>query len=174
MSGSKESAQTKLRIKEAFLDYCIEHNSLPNVKHLCIGLGIDRGTFYNHFNSIKDLAESLMLELFDKNERFRSDLRIVSFEMIYNLSQVCIQDRRTVLVLLNPAFMLPFRTEIRNLICSVTSELITSGTDAERKYKTAFIADGILSITYSWLKDQDMGYEEFIQMMFKLVFRAMQ
>ena len=169
MSGKAESERTKYRIREAFLDYCIEYDRIPNVKELCSILKIDRGTFYNHYFNINDLAESIMAEVNTRNEKYRAMILGGMFDLPTSTKLLSQHDRKELLFLLNPALSLPFRSDISKVIQHVAAEILHRNSATEEKYISGFVAEGTLDAIYCWLKDQDTDFQSFSAMLYQVI-----
>ena len=60
--------RTRALIEKTYLDFLEEGNKGVNVAELCRRAHINRGTFYNHFDDIADVRESLENRMFEEAE----------------------------------------------------------------------------------------------------------
>lgn len=169
MSGIKESERTKLLIKKVFLRYCNEKNQKPNVKELCAQIGINRGTFYNHYESIDDLVSTLMNEADDTMDVHRSWMKNDLYKAVYDITNVFLKEREIMLVLLNPDLGFPYRNEIKTSIQLHFSQLLYSMNKQDRDYISEFASNGILNTTHKWIKEQVMDHKTFVNFLYSMI-----
>lgn len=169
MPSHKQSARTQKRICDAFLDYCITNNEVPTVTQLCALLKIDRGTFYNYYSSILDIADTLIHDLDLKNQPYRQFTGQITLALTEKIMRIGEINPKAMMVLLNPALNLPYRSYIRSTIFDVLSEATHQQSETEETYLVEFVTDGILNTYYRWLKMQDIAFSELTALVYRLV-----
>lgn len=169
MPSHKQSARTQKRICDTFLDYCITKNEVPTATQLCASLKIDRGTFYNYYSSISDITDTLMHELDLQNQPYRQFAGRITLELTEKIMRIGEKKPKAMMVLLNPALNLPYRSYIRSTIFDVLLETTHRQSEAEEIYLVEFVTDGILNTYYRWLKMQDISFAELTALVYNMV-----
>lgn len=68
MKSGARTRRTRALIEKTYLDFLEEGNKGVNVAELCRRAHINRDTFYNHFDDIADVRESLENRMFEEAE----------------------------------------------------------------------------------------------------------
>lgn len=163
---------TALRMDQAFLEL-LEKKDMEyiTVKEICEAAGVNRSTFYLHYETIGDLlAESIQY----MNEQFLEHMKLRA-EVFISRIQQCPLDE---LYLVTPVFLTPyleyiaqnkrlFRTALKNAgslgLDKTYSRLMKHVfipilerfqiTEADRNYILAFYIHGLMAIISEWLKN---------------------
>ena len=163
---------TALRMDRAFLDL-LEKKDIEyiTVKEICEAAGVNRSTFYLHYETIGDLlAESVQY----MNEQFLEHMKLEA-EVFVSQIQECPLDE---LYLVTPTFLTPyleyiaknkrlFRTALKNSgslgLNKTYSRMMEHVfipilerfqiTEEDRTYMLAFYIHGLMAIISEWLKN---------------------
>ncbi len=154
------------------------------VKEICAKAGVNRSTFYLHYETMNDLlTESLAYVTEKRDSRYRSDLRI-NRERIENASL-------DELMLITPDYVVPyleFVKENKNIFIAALSQPSTFRTDhtfdalfndyithimaryhipeQDRKYKLTYYMSGMNAVIMAWVQN---GCKENIEHIAKLL-----
>lgn len=164
---------TALKMDKAFLDLLAEKDfEYITVKEICQRAGVNRSTFYLHYETVADLLDESVENTFeDFNGYFRSK---DAESFISNIKECPAEE----LMLITPQYLLPYLSYIRDnkrLFQTLVRHSSALGMDkryqkmfecifepilkrfnipAERRhYMMAFYINGIVALTMEWLKN---------------------
>ena len=166
----KKAEKTRKKIINTFYSLALTNDTLPNISEICNELDLNRSTFYNYFSNIDNLIESagedVLIESYtayqyavdyiEKNKNTKYFHLEQALEMILEKS---FENRNAYLVLTSPKWNFPFKVSLREGIYDLVMSIIDD-TKIENKYIADFIADGIISVQYKWLLNQDISKKE--------------
>lgn len=180
-----QNAKTEEAIKNAFLDLSAG-KKMVTVSAICERVGINRSTFYRHFEDIYDLVdhyrEELLSELrslfFDiiKPDSFNEDGTIkqsVIKRVLYN----CHHRKREIIVLVDTNRYGRFQNDFAELIAEATNRVLDNYTWKYPKYKayiSARQAYGATATIVRWLREEDMSLNEFSRFFTETIYNAME
>ena len=163
---------TAARMDEAFLTLLAKKNfAYITVKEICEVAGVNRSTFYLHYETIQDLLLECVSRM---NEQFLACMEKDSDAFSAKL-QNCSKDE---LYLITPDYLTPYLSYIKNnkrLFCTATENAMVLGMDKsydrmfrhvftpildrygvrqqDRPYIMAFYIRGLMAIISEWLKN---------------------
>ena len=162
---------TAVRMDRAFLEL-LEKKDMEyiTVKEICEAAGVNRSTFYLHYETIDDLlAESVQY----MNQQFQEHMKLGAEKFVSKIRECPLEE----LYLVTPTYLIPyleyirqnkrlFRTALKN-----SGPLRLDGTyrrmmrhvflpilerfrvpEADREYMVAFYISGLMAILSEWLK----------------------
>lgn len=163
---------TAIRMDKAFLQLLEKKDfEYISIKEICETAGVNRSTFYLHYDNINDLLlESIRYE----NEQFLSYFPPRSTDVVAKLKTCPIEE----LILIEPGYLVPYLTYIKEnkkLFRTAVSKGAYMDSEktywkmcryvfhpimerfhipvSERNYVLAFYISGIIAIIMEWLKD---------------------
>ena len=177
-----KNAKTEKAIIDAFLELSLQGKRF-SVADICQRAGVNRSTFYRHYEDIDDLINEcrgdMLLELekvfsaLIKPESFDADGHIKR-SVIMRLLRICRYKRKEILVLLemNP------EPGVRSDLIEITSTIIEEvfgryewKNSAYRSY-AALLASGSIYMIVQWLKAEDLSMEEFGKLFTAYIYNA--
>lgn len=155
---------TKMLIKKAFTDLLkFKPVQSITVKELCEKAGINRGTFYAHYNDVYDLFNNIEKEMIEKfnetleplltlDEDEATPLKITTkiFEWIRDNADVCA-------VTLGPFGDKEFAGKLINIgrdkYVQTYLKVFKTATPKQLEYYYAFVSSGCIGLLEKWFKD---------------------
>lgn len=163
---------TAIKMDKAFLQLLEKKDfEYISIKEICEKAGVNRSTFYLHYDNISDLlSESIRF----MNEQFLSYFQSENVEIITKLKSCPMKE----LILVEPKYLLPYLTYIkehRRLFQTAVSKAVSMSLEetyqrmfrhvfnpimerfnfpvSERSYVMAFYINGIIAVIMEWVKD---------------------
>lgn len=172
---------TALKMVKAFLKLLEEKDfEYITVKEICKYAGVNRSTFYLHYETIGDLLSESVQYI---NEQFLSYFSIEDMDIFCNIKKADLND----LFLIKPEFLKPYLTfifENKKLFLTSLSNAdslrLTESYDKmfthilnpildrfeipenEKKYMITFYINGIIAVINEWLKNDCLDSIDFI------------
>lgn len=173
---NKSSLQTKEKIKEGFAKLIQEKKTINNVTitNLCQEIGINRSTFYSHYDNIYGIAEDIQNEtlsvlLFEEKYTDINDI----FSYFDKVLDFIKQNENLYKMLLNCDEPVTFLSRInvlltKKVLCYFNTE------DLNLKLKISFFIDGVMFEILKYFRGEiNMSLDEInnqIKCWFKLLF----
>lgn len=182
MNKSESKYLNTARLMDAALLSLLETKSYEyiTVKAICEKAGVNRSTFYLHYETMNDLLlESVESVLCQMQNRFDQDCRI-------DRKQIA-SCKREELLLVTPKYLLPyleFVKENKKLFLAVSSQPVAFNVNAtfhkmydeifepilerfhingrDRQYQLAFYLNGMYAVIQAWVKGGCMDETEYI------------
>ena len=155
---NRSSEKTKKLIKNTFAELIKENKELNKitVSELVKRADINRGTFYNHYDSIYDVAEELEAEII--NVLFENTTRLSSLDDIFNyLDEVIVylkknEDMYRLLLASNEpqVFLRKLNHSILDKMYNAINNNPNFKNSASLKFEIAFFTDGIVSAVLNY------------------------
>lgn len=163
---------TAIKMDKAFLQLLEKKDfEYISIKEICEKAGVNRSTFYLHYDNISDLlSESIHF----MNEQFLSYFQSENVEIITKLKSCPMEE----LILVEPKYLLPYLTYIKEnkrLFRTAVSKAVSMSLEeiyqrmfhhvfnpimerfdfpvSERNYVMAFYINGIIAIIMEWVKN---------------------
>lgn len=172
---------TAARMDEAFLAL-IEKKDFAyiTVKEICERAGVNRSTFYLHYETVGDLLAESARHIVDQfraympydtvefmegiQNRPLSELYLITPEYLTPYLSYIREHRRVFRVSLEQASTLGMDDAYRDLNRYVLTPILNrfQVPDAERKYMMSFFINGLMAIITEWLKDDCRDSIDFI------------
>lgn len=172
---------TAARMDEALIDLLQKKDfAYITIREICNAAGVNRSTFYLHYENLCDLLEESVSHL---HQRFLSYFSEESESFISRLAGC----RKEELLLISPRYLLPYLTFIRDhrtlyraaldhpanfraaesyqgLFTHVLNPILSrfSVPEAERPYIMAFYLSGISAVVEQWLKQDCQPDVQFV------------
>ncbi len=150
------------------------------VKEICKMAGVNRSTFYLHYETISDLLSESVRSM---NEEFLSHMEMNSKSIVERIKDCPVDE----LYLITPEYLLPYLTYIKEhkqlfriaienaavlgmdksydrMFCSVFEPILDryNVIKDDRKYIMAFYMQGLMAIIAEWLKNDCIDSTEYI------------
>ena len=157
----KNSIQTKKKISSAYLELMIESPDELNVTEIVKKAQINRGTFYLHFNNVKDVEKFIENELAKNFKDLELDFRQVEInktpEIILNkLNEILLKDIDFYRLFICAASETNLMETIKkSLLISISNnfKVMQYVMDYERfKMVVQYIAGGAINVYTDWFK----------------------
>ena len=169
--------RTKKSIYEAFVSLMNEQPyDTITVKLLSERAGINRKTFYTHYDSLDDFVNQIELELFEQYEPLLSTLRFGdkefdSYTFFRKLTTLITSDTETFRLLQRCFGLGRFADDVQNFLLELFKEQMGTKAlqDARMQLFFGYTTSGILSVFTNWIKDPTMPINEFISTLQRLV-----
>ncbi len=182
---------TAARMDEAFLGLLAKKDfAYITVKEICENAGVNRSTFYLHYETVSDLLSESVEYM---NGKFLNYIKPDSKEIVLRLKDCLLEE----LYLITPEYLTPylnyikenkrlFRTAVENAGTLRLSEIYDKMfayvftpilerfqvSEQDRKYIMAFYISGLIAIITEWIKqDCDDSVDCLISVMQKCVMR---
>lgn len=162
---------TALMMDEALIDLlCKKNIQYISVKEICAKAGVNRSTFYLHYETISDLLEETIEHI---QEEFQNSFHIETEDFLKEIDKMPINE----LILINDKFLQPylnFVKEHKNIYRATINNPETMRSEAklamlyrqilkpifnrfgipeeEHKYWLAYHINGVMAIVWEWLK----------------------
>ncbi len=151
------------------------------IKELCNKAGVNRSTFYLHYESINDLLEETMryilnkfLNKYDKNPKefisnidnlSLNDLNLIKKEYLNPYLEFIKENKKMYLTYLNNFNTLKVQDSVDNLNKYIIGPIMSKFgiPEKDRKYWTAFELKGITAIIELWIKEDCVDDIEYIE-----------
>lgn len=185
---------TAVRMDQAFLKL-LEKKDMEyiTVKELCETAGVNRSTFYLHYETIGDLlAESVQY----MNRKFLEHMKLRTENFVSKIRECPLDE----LYLVTPTYLMPYLEYIQQNKCLFRTMLKNSGSlrldgtyrrmmrhvflpilerfqvpELDRQYMVAFYMNGLMAILFEWLKnDCEDSIEHVCVIMEQCVMRVQQ
>lgn len=161
---------TAVKMDKAFLELLSEKDfEYITVKEICKKAGVNRSTFYLHYETIADLLDESVKYMFNDFSRHYSSSDIVSKisespldELIFINSDYIIpylqyikNNKKLFMTAVSHAGTLQLDNTYKRLFENVFSPILMrfSVPENERKYTIAFYVNGITALIIEWLKN---------------------
>ena len=183
---------TAVRMDQAFLEL-LEKKDMEyiTVKEICEAAGVNRSTFYLHYETIDDLlAESVQY----MNQQFQEHMKLGAEKFVSKIRECPLEE----LYLVTPTYLIPYLEYIRQNKRLFRTALKNSGSlrldgtyrrmmrhvflpilerfqvpEADREYMVAFYISGLMAILSEWLKqDCEDSIEHICAIMEQCVMRG--
>ncbi|MCC8043127.1 MAG: TetR/AcrR family transcriptional regulator [Oscillospiraceae bacterium] len=181
---------TAARMDEAFLALLEEKNfEYITVKEICKRAGVNRSTFYLHYETIGDL----LLECISMREQFLNSYDESATNFIRVIKTAPLEQ----LFLITPKYLIPYLSYIKTnktafKVTVTKPEIMAAGSaydllftniispilerygvpDDEREYMMSFYIDGLIGIIKQWIKlDCTESVERIAEIMIKIIRR---
>lgn len=163
---------TAVRMDQAFLEL-LEKKDIEyiTVKELCETAGVNRSTFYLHYETIGDLLEEtiqylneqFLAHMKSQTELFVSKIQTCSLNELYLVSPQHLipylkyikQNKRLFRIALNSSASLrldrTYRRMMRHVFLPIMERFQIP--ESDREYMVAFYISGLMAILSAWLKD---------------------
>ena len=178
---------TAVRMDKAFLELLSKKDfEYITVKEICEKAGVNRSTFYLHYETIGDLLEECISYV---NEHFSSYFKNINHERFKDIDNMSFSE----LYLMTPEYLMPYLSYIKEnkkLFLTALQKFTPLGLERnykkmfdyifnpildkfsipenERKYVMAFYIEGIIAIIKEWLKSD---CKESVEYMIKIILR---
>lgn len=170
--GEVRQTKTKHKLHEAFYQLLAKSGyQQMNIKELCQAAGINRGTFYNNYDSKAALWQEIENVHIQNVEAILSKSQVADefyAEEIKNVMDYLYSQQREFYIIAQSDLFVSFQQELVRLIRAVfqrhhygMKELIQS-----RKYEEEIVYGGIASIISLWIKD---NFQESPQEMMQII-----
>lgn len=165
--------KTKSALIEAFWDV-YEHSDNfgeVSIKRVTEKAGVNRGTFYVHFEDIYSLLHEVQAQLLDSFSFQKMDnADFYHEEQLQQCINYMDKNRRYYLILLSEKGDPAFKAEVTNrLINIIYPSYFTENISHEKRFIIEYIAGGMMNATLYYLKHKDFSEKDMIASFCKLL-----
>lgn len=161
MKENQRIVVTKKMLKEALLQLLkkkdIDHIS---VKELCDTAGINRSTFYRHYDSqyalMEEVIDHLVKMVIECNETISKDSAQSNASITKVIEYFYTHQEESFLFIQNPALLDKLLARVRplhenNIEMALQSKRYSGYTENEKEYMVAFVIEGTVAIQKKWM-----------------------
>ena len=145
---------TKARIHDALTELMAENQFRSiTVKELCDVAGINRGTFYLHYSSLRDVLAEIEEEALEETHASQEHSSKLSYEeaMLERL-RIMSHDKRKYIALISQSGNPQFLSDVRNrFVLQKDDPALTEEEKAERQLRYDFFFSGTTGSVKAWL-----------------------
>lgn len=172
---------TATRMDKAFLELLGKKDfAYITVKEICELAGVNRSTFYLHYETMSDLLSESVSYV---NEQFLSHMKMNSKGFVEKIKDCSVDD----LYLVTPEYLIPYLSYIKEhkrlfgavvenaavlgmdksysrMFCHIFTPILDryNVSDCDRKYIMAFYMQGLMAIITEWLRNDCADSVEYI------------
>lgn len=153
---------TKLLIRKTFMEMLSKQPIQQiTVKQLCERAGINRGTFYSHYNDIYDLLHQIEYEMKKEFEQVLSQVFTTCKEdPVKMISRIfaCLQDNYDLCMVTlgeygDKKFMVELLALGKKQYMEMAMHYFPKATQSQMEYFFAFVSNGCIGLIQKWLQD---------------------
>lgn len=167
---------SKLLLKNALMDLLDEKGSIDkiSVKELCNTAGLNRSTFYAHYNEPSDLLAELKNDLLKSEkeylEKIGSENDLGANKYILSLLEFIKQNNNTIRTLLINSNNYDFQSKLMEEVINILISNIDISLAPEiENYVYSYILNGSNSIITNWIKsDYTLPKERICKLLFQI------
>ena len=156
------------------------------VSSICRSAGINRSTFYRHFEDVNDLIyeckEAFLIEMhilfsvFTRQESFTKK-GVLKKSVIKRLLHACLNRKNEILTLMTTSLDSDFRNDFTFAIAEIIEGVYDRYEWKNHKYKSysaVRLASGMVTMIVKWLDEEDMSMDEFCKLFTAISFYSME
>ena len=180
-----QNAKTEEKIKEVFFSLSRSGKNVT-VSSICRGAGINRSTFYRHFEDVYDLIyeckEEFLIEMhslffvFTRQESFTKK-GVLKKSVIKRLLHACLNRKNEILTLMTTSLDSDFRNDFTFAITEIIEGVYDRYEWKNHKYKSysaVRLASGMVTMIIKWLDEEDMSMDEFCKLFTAISFNSIE
>lgn len=180
-----QNAKTEEKIKEVFFSLSRRGKNVT-VSSICRSAGINRSTFYRHFEDVNDLIyeckEAFLIEMhilfsvFTRQESFTKK-GVLKKSVIKRLLHACLNRKNEILTLMTTSLDSDFRNDFTFAIAEIIEGVYDRYEWKNHKYKSYSairLASGMVTMIVKWLDEEDMSMDEFCKLFTAISFYSIE